>query len=327
MFCVSSTIAQQGNTISGVVFGLHRTPLPDVNVELLDEFNRSINRTRTDGAGQYFFSGLGSGTFTVRVLPYETEYKEQEQSREIVNIQSSNPITGESRTGGLSNETIDFFLKLDKDSPLITGVVFVQDVPPTAKKLYDQAIVDLSKKREAEGLAGLKAAIEAFPKYFAALERLGLEYQQRKKYEAAQILLNAAVVENPKSHKAWYGLAYSLNALKHKKEALEAVTKAVEIYGRSPYYLLLSAILLREAKRAEDAEKQLVKAKEFAKGSVPEINLHLGLIYGDELKRYTDAARELKQYLKLQANVKDELKIKELIKEYEEKARTTKTTT
>jgi tetratricopeptide (TPR) repeat protein len=321
---VLGAFAQGSNTITGVVFGVQRSPVQDANVELLDQFSRLIQRTRTDGSGRYFFSGLPSGTFVVRVIPFETEYLEQEQSVEILNTLSSNPITGESRRGGLSNEVLDFYLKLDKKAASITGVVFAQEIPPEAKKLYDRAVSDLRDKREAEAFAGFKAAIEIFPKYYAALERLGSEYLRLKHYEAAQILLNAAAEVHPKSHRAWYQLAYALNALNHPKEALEAITKAVEIYPRSAHYLLLSGILLQQAKRTTEAEKHLVQAKEFAKGTLPEVHLHLGLIYGTELKRYGDAAKELKQFLKSQVNdnLKDEAKIKEMIKDYEDKART-----
>src|SRR3712207_5910971 len=61
----TTTFAQlgTGNTINGFVFGSQRLPIGDLNVELLDEFNRTIDRTKTNGAGRYFFTRIGPGRY------------------------------------------------------------------------------------------------------------------------------------------------------------------------------------------------------------------------------------------------------------------------
>src|SRR5688500_16915547 len=193
LISVAGVAVQGSNPIRGVVFGLQRSPVPDATVELLDEFSRLVSRGRTDGSGLYRFAGLGPGNYIVRVLPYETEYLEQEQRVEFYNpISQPNAITGEARVRGFFHEVLDFYLKLDKNAASITDVVYAQEVPPAARKLYDRSLSDLRNGREAEALSGLKAAIQAFPRYYAALERLGTEYLRLKHFEAAQILLNAA---------------------------------------------------------------------------------------------------------------------------------------
>jgi tetratricopeptide (TPR) repeat protein len=310
----------RGNSITGYVFGLNRQPLYDANVELLDDLNRFIQRQRTDGSGRYYFFGMRAGRYTIRVMPYETDYMEQEQSVEIVNFyrQDNN---GQSVATGFISEQLDFFLRTRRGGLTgATGAVFVQDIPPAARKLYEKAVADLNDKKEKEGLAGLKSAIEVFPKYFYALERLGNEYVRLKHYQAAEILLKAALEVNPRSFRSWYGLAYTLNSVNRDAEALTAVQKAIEIYADSPEALLLSGVLLKQAKKFDEAEKHLVKVKELAKNKMPIVHMHLALLYGNDLKRYADAASELKLYLKNQPDLKDAENIKALIKTFEEKA-------
>jgi tetratricopeptide (TPR) repeat protein len=322
----SSANAQGGNSITGHVFGNDRTPIYDANVELLDDLYRLVQRTRTDSSGRYYFFGMTSGRYTVRVMPYETDYQEQEQDVEIVNFARQVGAGGaeerlsERQLSGFANEQRDFFLKLRRGVTGTTGAVFVQEIPPEAKKLFEKAVTDLNEKKEKEGLAGLKAAIEKFPKYFYALERLGSEYVRLKYYEAAAMLLKAAIDINPRSFRSWYGFAFSLNALNHNDEALAAIQKALELYPDSPEALLLSGVLLKQAKKFEDAEKSLLKAKEVTKVKMPMVHWHLALLYGNDMKRYADAAKELKLFLKAQPESKDSEKIKALIKEFEEKA-------
>jgi tetratricopeptide (TPR) repeat protein len=322
-----SANGQGGNTISGHVYGFQRQPIYDANVELLDDLGRLLQRTRTNSTGRYFFAGMPSGRYTVRILPYQTDYEEMELGVEIVNFtRLSGPVTNPndnvpSVQTGFANEQLDFSLRLRRGLTGTTAAVFVQEVPAEAKKLFEKAIEDLGNKKQKEGIDGLKAAITAFPKYYYALERLGNEYIGLKYYEAAAILLKEATNINPRSYRGWYGLAYSLNSLKQSSDALDAVQKALEIFPDSAEALLLSGVLMRQNKKFADAEKNLLRAKEVTKVKMPMIHWYLGLLYEYDLKRYDDAARELKLFLKAQPESKDAENIKLKIKQLEEKAK------
>ncbi|CAN5326971.1 hypothetical protein BH10ACI1_BH10ACI1_10480 [soil metagenome] len=167
----------------------------------------------------------------------------------------------------------------------------------------------------------MRAAIEAFPKYFVALERLGNEYVRLKYYEAAVILFNNALEVNSRAYRSWYGLAYSAYSLNQFDAASTAIEKSLEIFQGSAEAFLLSGILKRQNKQFADAEKHLLKAKELAKDSMPMVFWYLGLLYGNDLKRYGDAAKELKLFLKAQPNTRDKEKIEQLINDYEAKAK------
>jgi tetratricopeptide (TPR) repeat protein len=316
VFTANETHAQ--NRISGYVFGVNRMPVSDLYVEVQDDLYRGLSRTRTNGAGYYSFSGLSSGRFTVHVFTYGTYYDEEDQSVEIQNTQSSG-----GRTTGFASEQLDFYLKLKKGVSIENVAVFAQDVPAEAKKLYDKALDDLDNKRTREGIAELKSALEIFPKYYYALERLGTEYVQLgspEGWQAAEILLAMAVEINPRGYKSWYGLAYSRYSLGKFPTALTAAQKTVEINAYFPEGMFLAGSLLRTAKKSEESEKHLLKAKELSKDTIPAIHWELALLYGNNMKRYADAARELKLFLKAQPDAKDTEKIRKLITDFETKA-------
>ena len=95
----SPVYGQGGNSVGGHVFGVDRRPLSDIHVELLDDLSRTLARARTDASGRYTFFGLSSGRFRVRVMPFGTDYDEQELEVEIVSFTRT---IGEPRTLGLT---------------------------------------------------------------------------------------------------------------------------------------------------------------------------------------------------------------------------------
>jgi tetratricopeptide (TPR) repeat protein len=321
VFSLPRAYAQGGNTISGYVFGAQRQPVANVDVELTDDYSRSVGRTQTNPSGRYIFSRVGSGKFRVRVMPYMTNYLEQIQEVEINNIsrQSSN---GRLITSGLDNTQCDFYLKLRKgaDSPGINAVVFAQEVPKEAKSKYEAGLANIGANKNQEGLNNIKSAIEVFPNYFDALVLLGNEYIKLKHYVAANALLTKAVEVNPKSYKGWYGLAYANYSLNQTSEAATAIAKAVALYPEAVDAILLNGILLKQDKKYDESLVQLKKAKVIAKDSIPEINWQLALLYGNNFKQYDKAAEELEVFLKAQPDSKDSEMIKKLIKTFREKA-------
>jgi tetratricopeptide (TPR) repeat protein len=319
-----SVFAQQGNSISGAVWGVNRQPVADVNVELLNEYGSTIQRARTNGAGRFFFSRLPNGRFKIRVLPYGTDYEEQEQEEEFfTSVTRSNPVTGETSTGGHTNAQKDFYLRLRKGvDPSMVGTVFVQeDIPREAKKLYEAGLEYLDKKQTKEAYEALKGALEIFPTYFLALDKLGKEYAQAGYYEPAMVLLDAAVKVNARSATSWYALANSFYNLKRYDEAAKAIEKTLELNSSMPQAFLLSGLLMRQSKRYEDAEKHLFKARDLSGDRIPRVHRELGLLYANNMTRYADAIKEFKIYLKTETGAKDAERIKDLITELEAKAK------
>ena len=314
--------SQSGNTISGFVFGVQRQPVSDATVELSDDYSRSIGRTRTNASGRYFFSRISSGRYHVRVLSFGIDYEEQEQDVEIQNL-SIGDRAGGIVTSGFENAQKDFYLKLPRGKKIsgLNESVFVQDIPTEAKELYKKAIVLLDNNKSDAGQKELKTAIENFPDFYEAIERLGYEYIKSQHYVPAQILLQRAVEINSRSYKSWYGLAYALYSQNKLGESMIAVEKANSINQSAIESLLLTGVLLRRTGKYEQSEKYLLKAKDLSRGSVPEIHWQLAILYGNNMNRYRDAANELKQFLKESPNNKDSENIKNLMKQFEDKSK------
>jgi hypothetical protein len=163
--------AQGLNSVTGFVFGENRLPLSRVHVELQTDMYSTYTRTQTNDSGMFSFRGIPNGQFYVKVLPYGTDY--QEQSRSV----TLSPIG----RGGVS-EQIDFYLRLRKTgTPLVAPeVVFVQEVPPGAKELYEAGVKELENKNEQEGYEKLKQALESFPQYFVTMCRSFYSQKQLK---------------------------------------------------------------------------------------------------------------------------------------------------
>ncbi len=100
--------SQTSNSISGFVFdAVNRNPIPEVYVELMNDVYATLGRVKTDGSGRYFFGGISSGNFKVKVSPYGTNYLEEVQDAVITNYSFGNVRTSD-------NVYLDIYLKLDR---------------------------------------------------------------------------------------------------------------------------------------------------------------------------------------------------------------------
>lgn len=320
LFAAGSTIVRaQNNSIIGMVFDAStRRPVPNINVELLNDVYATLKRARTDGSGRFLFNGLSSGEFKVKVLPYGTNYLEEMQDATIINI---------SRGGSsLSSDRayIEFYLKVDKrrarlGSPGAADTVFVQsEIPNNARKLYEKGITLLDDKKDS-GLNNIKQAIDIFPAYYDALDRLGVEFAKREKYAEAAPYLIKAIDVNQRSFSSFYWLGITSYNLKHPKEAMEALRAATVINPQSINAQLWYGIVSRIEGSYETAEKALLKAKTLAKETpISQIHWQLALLY-NKIGRYKQSAEELESFLKLQPDSRDAVKIRNLIAELRSK--------
>jgi Tfp pilus assembly protein PilF len=317
------SISQGRNSISGLVFGESRAPVSDTYVQLLDELGQTITQTRTNGSGRYAFHGLSSGRFKVRVFPVGTDYMEQTQEVILAPVSA---IPG----SGAENQQIDFYLRLREGANAgpfsVPGAIFAQEVPDEARKFYQQGISELRQKREKEGFENLKKALDVFPNYFLALDRLGTEYAARGNispsyFEAARILLTKALEVNPKSYSSMFGLGFTQYHQGRINEAVENLERAIGVYNNSTNGYLWLGIAQKKAGKLVQAEASLKRANDLSKGKVADVHWHLAGLYKDQ-QRYAEAAAELELFLKNQPDARDAEKIKQLIGQLRQKAAT-----
>ncbi|PYS99902.1 MAG: hypothetical protein DMF63_09515 [Acidobacteria bacterium] len=307
------TLAQFRSTISGYVFGPGRRPVSEAHLELRTDFNSVIGRTRTSSSGQFTFMGVPNGRFSVTVLALGTNFEEQSKGVEIAGVGARGQAIPE-------NVQIDFYLQPRKspESTATNKVVFAQEVPVEARKLYDNAISDLETKRTALGVTGLKRAIELFPTYFLASERLGIEQLLQEQYEDAAKSFRTALSVNQRCFPCWHGVTYASFALEKWSDVIETAPRALELEQNSVSTLAMLGIAQRAVKKYEDAEKSLLKAKKFDGVKTPDIYWNLALLYAYNLKKYQEAADALELYLQANPAIPDPTKIKELIKRLRE---------
>jgi tetratricopeptide (TPR) repeat protein len=312
-----SSLAQTSNTIMGTVFDTSRRPISDLWVEVLDEANEQLGKTRTDAVGRYTFSRLSPGTFLVRVASDGIHISQTQRVQLIPSAGSS----------GSHIETVDFYLKSyaeTADTPeRPAGFLFAQEVPEPARNAYQEAVQLLNTDLDA-GLKKLDEAISIFPDYYAALARYGFELVKSGRYDPAIPLLTKAVQVNPKGQDSLYALGVAEYQLKMLPESAETLAKMVDLAPESPnasyarYYLGMA--LVKTGKPGQ-AEPHLRKAYERGGEQIPsDVHMALAQIYGNS-KRYREAADQLELFLKEVPDARDKEKIQGLIKQLRAKAK------
>lgn len=312
-FSATDSYAQGRNSVSGFVFDTSRRPVGDAYVELLNEYYSTIRRTRTNGSGLYSFRGLGEGRYKVRVLSYSTNYQEQTQSVSLISVSAI-------RGSGAVSEQLDFYLSLNrrKIGPFYApGVIFVQEIPKSAEKLYEDGINLLDDDKDKEGFEKLKSALEIFPDYYLALDRLGTEYVVREYYRPAYVLLSKALEINPKSYSSMFGLGLTEFHLKHVDDSIKTFKKSLQLYDESVDAYLWLGIVLHSQGKLTEAEEYLNKASKLNNKS-SDVHWQLARLYIAQ-KKFSEAADELELYLKYKKDLTNEAEIKQSIAKLRQK--------
>lgn len=303
---LSKSDFQNRNSITGYVFSDSRSPISDIHVELLTDIYTTIARTRTNGVGLFTFRGLSDGNYKVKILPYNANYEEQIKDVALISVSA---VAG----SGSISEQIDFYLKTKKNTSAgpfgDPGVILAQEIPSAAKKAYEEGIVLLEDKKEKEGFEKLKNALEIFPDYYLALDRLGTEYVVRGYYEASLILLTKAVELNPRSFSSTFGLGLSQFRLKQADKAVESLLKATEINKEYANGFLWLGIAFHNTGKLDEAVNALLKADKLSKGESADVHWQMARVYKDQ-KLYDKSANELELFLKYnpEASNKEEIK-------------------
>lgn len=301
----------QTSRIQGHVMDKGRRPVAELNVELLNEVEAVVMRTKTNGSGGYAFGNLPPGRYFIRVRTFGTPYEEQTQEVEI------NTFIGGRQVADFQQR--DFYLKDRKDSERRLGppgVIFAQDVPPDARRHFDQAVERINSNQLELGIEELRSAVSAFPDYFLALELLGLELLKQQKCSEAVPYFERAVAINDKAANGWFGLSFCYYSTEAGRKAVEAAKKAAGLNPESAEVALILGMAQRKEKQFIDAERSLLRAKKLSDGKSPDVHWNLALLYAYNLKNYRLAAIELEAYLKLKPDHPDAPLLKKLIQQY-----------
>jgi tetratricopeptide (TPR) repeat protein len=292
------------NRVEGQIFDENRVPLGDMYVELLNEVESMIGTKRSTTSGRFSFSGLSNGNFKIRVLPSGKNFLTQTREIEFASA------------AGSEIQFVEFYMRVDKRFSVMPElsppeVVFAQDVPEEARKLYRTGI-DRLQKNDSNGLADLERSIEIFPKYFDALNRLGVEYARRNLFDKSYPHLLVAIDVNPRSYWSFHYLGVTFLQLKEYQASLKAAEAAVALRPELSDSHLLYGTALRLVSSYEKSETELKKSIELSKTPNAEANWQLALLY-NRLGRNKEAADKLEEYLKTDPSSSKKKEIKDLI--------------
>lgn len=296
------------NTISGQVWDPNNRPVPNIYVELKNEVNSTVARQQTTSSGLFAFNGVTAGRFRIHVLTFGTDYLEQVQEVQILNL-----------VAGMSdNQYVDFRLRYDPRRVSVGSggaaeEIFVQEgLPEEAEKRYNKGMEFLRKDKSSQAIPEFEQALKIFPNYYQALNALGRELVEKKQYRQSLEYLIKAIDINQRSFSGYYALAYACYQLNEIPQAVEAAKASTILKGDSLNAQLLYGTVSRIFGNYDVAEKSLLKAKNLGKNKVAPVNWQLALLYNRQ-KRNKEAAIELDTYLKNDPNASNKKEVQTLI--------------
>ena len=312
---------QTRNTLEGRVTSSTGRPLTDMRVILKTGSYSEAGSTLTDGSGRFRFINLASGNYIVEVEPGATEYDRQ-STRVAV-------FPAIERGGRTEIFRVDIVLSQRRSNNSLFGalsnsdaVLFHQDVPEEAKKEYEHGIKNLDRGSFDSAAQSLKRAIELFPDYYVALERLGSEYVMRDDVKSALPLLTHAVEINKDGWRAFYSLGIAQYKTNHQAESVKALHRAVELNPNSPNAnMWLGMVLAPDPAMRATAIQSLERASKMAKDPLPgQAYYYLGGLYIKN-NQYKEAAAAFETLLRVSPDIGEKDKIKQMIAQLREKAK------
>lgn len=124
---------------------------------------------------------------------------------------------------------------------------------PYAEAWYNLGLLERAAERPEEAIIAYQKAIEARPKYLAAINNLGLVYSDLGRHDEAEAEFRRALATSPKYTAAWVNLARAHAARGRADEALSAYRHALEIDPTDRTARLQVAVTLRKTGKADEA--------------------------------------------------------------------------
>jgi Tfp pilus assembly protein PilF len=295
--------------IIGSVRDVGGQPVGAIRVSLLGENYQNLRTVFADSSGRFQFRNLPQGVYIVRIEPAGTPYEEESQTIELQGLSPRRSTTEEPFT-------VDFRLRRKRAqmSEVTPGVIFVQEVPESAREEFKRGQNSLNGRNAEAAVHSLRKAIEIFPDYFLALELLGTEYVRRAQFEEAVPVLTRATQVNPNAARSLYALGVANLKRDRSVEAIDWLLRAEDKNPRNPNVHMMLGLAYGNLGSLADSEQAFKKAYFLGggKSEVADVHFYLAGIYNRQ-RKYPEAIRELELFLKEADGIKDRTQIKGLI--------------
>jgi len=180
------------------------------------------------------------------------------------------------------------------------------EIPPKAQKEYRVACSALKKNRLAVSEQHLRKAVQIYPKYVAGWVMLGQILEAQQQPDLARSACSQASDADPKYWASYLCLAEIAGREEKWGEVLRHTTRALELDPvHDPYAYFFSAIAYFNLNQFAEAEQRALKAEELDRAHhEPRVPFLLGQIYKAK-NDPTNAAAQLREYLKYAPNAQD----------------------
>lgn len=245
----------------------------------------------TDERGQFVFSSVASGTYTV-IIDSEKEYQPVSYQLDIV------------RDRNIVPETYSVTIRLrEVDSAKSTTKPSVVNaanagVPKKALEFYDKASQLAREKDYAGAIKELKLAVAEYPSYVSAIGLIGILHMRLNELDKADEAFKSALKIDPEAYEPLLNRSITLFKLSKFKDAESLLRKALKVKPESSaaYYYL--GRTLNKLGKNDEAERAFLTCTEKSPGEFKEAHRLLAAIYLDRGKPER-VVEQLETYLKL----------------------------
>ncbi len=267
-----------GQTGSGLVYHRiegrlqsHGSRVGNVRVRLLKMPDmRPITETFSLPEGHFTFNQVTEGEYIV-----ETSETEQYEPASV-NV-SVRPLFRDRPS--LFNVMVDLTVKIGPkpNSPGVVPADVDVNVPKNAAKHYRAGMKAIDDAKAEEAVTELRAAVEMFPRYYAARLELGRELRLQKRFSEALEVLTPLAGIAPRRADPHIERGIVLLSLERRPEAIEELTVALRLEDSSwAGHLFLGWALLDAS--ADEAEPHFLRALEIDERKAARAHLALARI-------------------------------------------------
>ena len=263
---------------------------------------------RTDDSGNFRFSNLPPGNYTVTVRgteDFETDVESVAMGKE-------------SSAGQAFTVVFNLRMKGTKKGDLSANPFFA-NVPKDALKKYQEAAESVKKNDLKAAVAALDAAIAIHPDFAIAYNEKGLLLVKQNELDKALEAYVKAIQIKPDYFEAKFNFGYALLNKKDYERTEMVFRDLLKQKNDMPTAHMYLAIALIGLKKIDEAEAELKQAVAMKGGeNLAQAHRYLGGIYMQK-KRNAEAAAELQKYLDLSPKAPDAEKIKSTIEDLKKK--------
>jgi Flp pilus assembly protein TadD len=275
--------------ISGQVLLPSGRPASGVIQVTLSSDRTPMMTTFTNERGEFRFSELGEGSYSIRVvvegdayepLTQEIFFDRSTMSKLLFHLREKGA-TGSKKPGGGTVAAIDFDAK----------------APPDAKKEYGKAAKLIEKGDSLKAIDCLSRAVSIYPDYLTARNELGVQYLKLKRFVEAAEQFQWVIEKSPKHFNARFNLGLVRIEEKDYKNAILELSEATSIESARPDAHMFLGVAFLQTGDLDGAARELTRTLVLGGQQYTIAHYYFAHVYMRQGRR--DMARaELEAYLK-----------------------------